>query len=217
LGRCDPALIGTSQVTKRITKTVSTQGTSTSRIAPATPPLDHELFDQLVRVVEGGRSVEALEESGAVPSEWPTYKELLPTGPNAANRDAWHHRALEALQNTDVVFADPDNGLSRSTKSDRLHKYAFAAELAGYAQRGQSLVVYQHADRSTKASEQANRRLAELSKGVNQEPIGAIIGRRGTCRFFLVTGTNQHGKRLRVALETFVERWQRHAELILPS
>lgn len=72
------------------------------------------------------------------------------------------------------------------------------SELADYDRHGQSLVVYHHAHRSATARIQAASRLAELAHGVAQTPVGAVIARRGTYRFFLITSMDG-GLTVRVA------------------
>jgi hypothetical protein len=76
------------------------------------------------------------------------------------------------------------------------------------------MVAYHHADRSADSRTQAHRWLAELARGVNQEPLAAVIARRGTCRFFLITVDKQHRGQIVAALRSYVDRWVQHAELL---
>jgi hypothetical protein len=176
---------------------------------------DPDLVQRLSRVVASGRSVEALEASGALPPGCATYHEMLLTGEDPAARLAWHHRALAVVDQAEVVCTDPDNGICFVPCKPKLHKYALIAELADYARRGQSLVAYQHADRSAYARDQAVQRLEDLATAVDQTPVATIIGRRGSCRFFLVTAADGHAARLTAALRAFADRWSPHAELIV--
>jgi hypothetical protein len=175
---------------------------------------DPDLIRCLRGVVDTERSVQALERSGALPVGSPTFSEMLDPGWTSASRHAWHRRALDAIASADVVFADPDNGLCLSASRPKLHKYAPATELANYAQRGQSLVTYHHADRSDRAETQAGRHLEELAAGVRQVPIAAVIARRGSCRFFLITAAEAHRESLCAALDNFETRWAPHATLV---
>lgn len=174
---------------------------------------DPELIRCLAQVVETGRSVIALEQSGALPAGSPTYSERLAPAQGPAGRRAWHRRAIDALATADVVFTDPDNGLSSSATRSNLHKYALVSELADYVRRGQSLIAYQHADRSGPAEIQARSRLEELALAVGQAPIGTTIIRRGSCRFFLATSAD-HQERLALALRTFGAKWSPHAQFV---
>lgn len=178
---------------------------------------DPDLIEQLARVVAKSRSVEALDQSGALPHGSRTHGKMIVPSKELAWRRAWHRQALDALADADVVFADPDNGIGSQPQRSKLHKYAVIDELADYARRGQSLVVYQHADRSAKVYTQAARRLEELATGVQQEPVAAVIARRGTCRFFLITAADEHQDRLEPALRQFAARWASHTELVSPD
>ena len=178
---------------------------------------DPKLMSCLSRAVVHDRSVHALEACGALPTESSTHAETLNPAAGAAGRQQWHHRALDALAGAEVAFVDPDNGIRSVAQRSKLHKFALIGELADYAARGQSLVAYHHADRSADSNTQARRRLHELASGVAQDPIGAIIARRGTCRFFLITAADEHHDRLAASLRHYEDRWTPHAELITLS
>ncbi len=177
---------------------------------------DAELMRCLTQAVAHDRSVRALEESKALPTNSPTHAEMLDPAAGAAGRRQWHRRALDALASADVTFVDPDNGIRTGIQGSKAHKFALIDELAAYAARDQSLVAYHHADRSADVRTQARRRLHELATGVSQEPIGAIIARRGTCRFFLITVTDRHHDLLAASLRHYANRWTAHAELTTP-
>ena len=108
-----------------------------------------------------------------------------------ARRRSWVERALAATADCDLIFADPDNGIRSSGHRAPGHrteavKHAYLDELAGFARRGQSLIVYHHADRSAAVDQQARSRLADLAREVPAEPVAAVRASRGTSRLFLV-------------------------------
>lgn len=113
-------------------------------------------------------------------------------------RKSWIENALAATAGCDLVFADPDNGIRRSSHSTartrtKAVKHAYLDELAEFAARGQSLVIYHHADRSAPVIEQAKRRLADLAEEVpGIGPLAAVRARRGTTRLFLVAAAPRH-------------------------
>lgn len=178
---------------------------------------DPDLMRCLIQAVAHGRSVSALEECGALPMDSPSYAEMLVPAGGPAARRRWHCRALAALADADAVLVDPDNGIRATGRGAKAHKFALIDELAEYAARKQSLVAYHHADRSADAGTQARRRLQELAAGLGLEPVGAVIARRGTCRFFLVTAEAAHHQQLAASLRSYAGRWISHAELITPS
>lgn len=64
----------------------------------------------------------------------------------AADRAAWHSRALIALGGTDLVFLDPDNGFEVASMSARTKpKYALFDEARAYFDAGKAVISIQFA------------------------------------------------------------------------
>ena len=73
-------------------------------------------------------------------------------GARLERRRSWAQRALAATSGCDLIFADPDNGIRPVSHRVPAHrtkaaKHAYLSELAAFAARGQSLIVYHHAER----------------------------------------------------------------------
>jgi hypothetical protein len=171
--------------------------------------LDPDLYDRLARVVAGGRSTAALADAGILGAGTRFFGELLdfadlpPSARSArrARRRSWMEQALAATAGCDLIFADPDNGIRAACHDVPAHrtravKYAYLGELAAFAARGQSMVVYHHADRSAPVAQQARRRLDDLARGLPIEPVAAVRASRGTTRLFLVAATTSHARYL---------------------
>lgn len=171
--------------------------------ARALRPLDPDLYDGLSSIVTSGqRTTAALAEARLLPSGTVYFNDLLhladlPIAAGAARaerRRVWLARALAATRGCDLVFADPDNGI-RSTRHpagshrNRAVKHAYLNELATFTARGQSLVVYHHADRSAATPVQAQLRLSDLAREAGVAPIAAVRASRGTTRLFLVAAS----------------------------
>jgi hypothetical protein len=186
------------------------------RHGPSLRQCDPDLFARLRTLVnDGDRCVTALEVSGSLPDGAITYSEPLRRGLTQGERLTWHKQAVEKLKDAEVVFVDPDNGIRYGHPGSRSEKYALVDELRDYADRDQTLVIYQHADRSPGGVvAQAKRRLVEFRRATGARPIGAVIGRRGSCRFFLIVPTNRHRDRIHVQLDTFRAAWEPHVELV---
>lgn len=162
--------------------------------------LDPDLYERLADVVASGRrSTAALASAGVLDAGTRFFDDLLdfadlPVAARAARqarRRSWLDRALAATSGCDLVFADPDNGIRSALHPVPAHrtkavKHAYLNELAAFAERGQSLIVYQHADRTAPVEQQARRRLADFARGVPITPIGAVRASRGSSRMFLV-------------------------------
>ena|ERR1700733_1315645 len=177
---------------------------------------DPDLFARLRALVRAGnRSVMELEQNGALPSETVCFAEPLTWPHRCQERGGWHQRALLSLATVDLIFADPDNGIRDLSAGSKIHKYALLDELQDYSKRGQSLVVYHHADRSVGgAREQMWRRLDQLQQATGIEPLGGVIGHRGSCRFFLVVPSQAHRELLRNRLISYDQSWRPHAEFV---
>jgi hypothetical protein len=175
---------------------------------------DPDLFDRLVKVVRGVRSVAALERAGVLPAGSRYFREEVPLG---AARDAWLERALAATRDADLVGLDPDNGLAPpgvARHAQNAVKYVFFEELRGFAERGQSLVVYQHADRRMPFPDRIREKAAEI-EGRLGRPVRAVRFRRGTARAYLLAPGPAHEGILEERLsEMLAGPWGRHFEMV---
>lgn len=186
--------------------------------------LDTDLYDRLARAFGSGRrSVEQLEASGVLPSGTCTHDGRLTfAGLRSSDRVGrlerrreWLRSALDRTGAADLVFLDPDNGVRPADHPvprtrNKAEKHAYLDEVAAFAERGQSVVAYHHADRSAPVHEQARRRLAQMEKALPATPLAAVRASRGTTRLFLVTAADPHVERLTQrlhALET--SQWSR--------
>jgi hypothetical protein len=162
--------------------------------------LDPDLYERLAGVVASGRrNTTALAGAGVLAAGTRFFDDLLDFADlsvaaravRQARRRSWLERALAATAGCDLVFADPDNGIRSALHPVPAHrtkavKHAYLDELALFARRGQSLIVYQHADRSAPVEQQACRKLADFAREAPITPIGAVRASRGTSRLFLV-------------------------------
>ncbi len=106
---------------------------------------DPHLINVLSRVVDDGRSLEAIEDSGVLGrgSEVAFHRDFLPQGWPA--RRKWLERALTKTEGKDVVFLDPDTGLApRSAQDTDSQRHVYESEVKPFFERGQTVVVYQH-------------------------------------------------------------------------
>jgi hypothetical protein len=177
--------------------------------------LDHDLYDRLRSVHESGnRSIASLESSGALPPGSVTYSAPLSfrqfgsheRAQRAAHRRQWFDAGLTAVQESLLVFVDPDNGLRRTDHRVPGHrntaeKHAYLDEIRRFTERGQSVVAYHHADRSAKVAVQAQRRMEDVAEQVGVAPIGAVLASRGTSRLFIVVPAIAHRVQLAERLD----------------
>ena len=151
-----------------------------------------ELYDALADiVVSGNRRVARIQKDGILPKGTEFYDESLsfadvPLTERRPHRARWLSAALDATVNCNLIFVDPDNGLSYNpaTNAYRSVKFALIAELKKFAERGQSLVIYQHANHSKPARQQLANHLEELARHLRPQmpTFRRACTTRGTCR-----------------------------------
>ena len=115
---------------------------------------DPDLFDRLGRIVASGqRHVLALEIAGILPDAV-FAGDVIPTNaPVAQRRQArqeWLDIVRSTLDEADMVFIDPDNGLEPDGFSHgpaKAGKSVLVAELRALARPGRCLIVYHHQTR----------------------------------------------------------------------
>ena len=177
-----------------------------SRSGAALRPLDPDLYDRLAQMMATGeRSIDRVEQAGVLPSDVRTFNDLLTfdgmdpsTKPHRAERRAdWVARAQAAMTDCSVVFVDPDNGVRRSDHKNassqrKAIKHAYYDELSPYIAGGQSVIAYQHADRSATVREQAVRCMGDAAGELGIQPLAAVRASRGTARLFLVLPVPGH-------------------------
>jgi len=123
--------------------------------------LDPELLAAMRRIEDARQGQSALnvaliESSGILPPGTMYFSEPLPrvvgnAQHRAAERATWFRRARNAVEGTDLVFLDPDNGLqvrSAPLSAPRSCKYVTVAEISALLHDGTGVVLYQHGNRA---------------------------------------------------------------------
>ena len=107
---------------------------------------DTLLAEKLTKIAKSDhRSIRSLEQGNFILNAR-YYSEPV----SVAGREEWHKKALYLLNDLDIVFVDPDNGMlvkSVGKKSVKSVKYTFYEEVRDYVRRGQSVLIYNHRSR----------------------------------------------------------------------
>lgn len=178
--------------------------------------LDEELrraLDSLIQ--DNDRSVKQLEKLRLLQSDM-YYHEVLQAvnGAVRKNRGAWHKNGLKCLNDCELVFLDPDNGLlpqSVSCGSGKSIKYVLPEEIIDYYRAGHSVVFYSHRTR-----EQLSTYLSRFDELFNSEKIkgGTIMGisfRRGTVRDYFFILHEEHKEKIIRGIEKLLTNgWRQH-------
>jgi hypothetical protein len=168
--------------------------------------LDPELFDGLRRMVSRERSVSSIERARVLDATF--SREVMnhgaaPPALRSQMREAWFARACDSLRNCDLVFADPDNGLTDDAPSRRssrtFGKQLPVAEALALA-AGRPAVIYHHNSRF-KGGHDAEVEHWRFKLG---EGTVAIRATAFSCRTFFIVGGSDD---LLARADAFSRRW----------
>ena len=221
------ASFGTSTLTTLIARTAGSH--TTLQTAQSTAPdfaiVTHRFTRHFVRWWPEATAISPrFGAEGILPPDTTFYERPLPYTPGTprpsrqANRENWLTGALEATIGSELVFFDPDNGVSE--KADRFGKaslkHVFVEEIRPFLERGQSLVIYHHLSRLGKAHQQIEHLRGSLrsSLGMLRRPL-ALWYRRGTARVYFIAAQERHESIVEARLKGFFGRpWRTHFQLV---
>ena len=184
-------------------------------------------------MTEDSRSIAAVRRRGILPGDTAFYERSLFYAPGSSRaarqaiRENWIEEALEVTAESDLVFFDPDNGVSDPDNGIaktvnpwdvRGPKHVRVDELRRFSERGQSLVIYHHLSRHGTAVQQIRRVSKTLRSSLRPAcRLWSLRYRRGTSRAFFVAAQKQHESILENRLASFFDGpWgtRKHFELV---
>lgn len=186
---------------------------------------DPTLHDALTFLVHSGdRNVASLEKSGVLPLDRTIFFSVRLLSLNGRKqrdisamevRRRWFSLALAASEAADLVFLDPDNGIEVNSvppSSSKSVKYVYLDEVAAILDRGQSLLIYQHHNRSAPAETQVGRTLIKLRLAAPQcTSATAVTFRRGSVRSFFLLSSKSHSDILQTNIRNLkLSAWRTH-------
>ena len=169
----------------------STDGKFTTYLKnPADRVYDPELFDALQNIADHpDKTVNMIEQAGIIPGA-EFYGELLKGSSLEAdarewNRRLWFNNSTLMLGNAELIFADPDNGISyrKTARTKDSEKFILPEDVAEYYNSGRNVVYYCHKGRrKQEAWEQAK---AEIRNHIRDAQLLAVTCHRGTQRSYI--------------------------------
>lgn len=177
---------------------------------------DDELLGKLGCMVHGNqRNIQTLQELELIPAATYYCEELASPGENGCNfRDKWHANAQSVLQDADIVFLDPDNGLlpaSVSPGSTKSVKYVLQQEVIDYYLAGHSVVFYNHRWRMDEEHYLKQFLAFFQSSGFRGAHVIGLKYVRGTVRDYFFLLHPRHFNQAEGAIEAMLSsNWSRH-------
>ena len=186
---------------------------------------DPALYATLQMLIHGKeRHVARIRQSGILADDTAYYERSLFYARSASRsyreavRKSWLQGALEASSGAELVFVDPDNGISETVDPLRKNgpKFVFMEDLRHFIDRDKSLVIYHHLGRRGKAVEQIQTVLERLRSRLNLfHPPWALRFRRGSARAYFVIPQDSHRATLEHRINEMVEgSWGAHFNLV---
>lgn len=176
---------------------------------------DPELYCKLRKIVaDNKRSVEEIQQQSVLPANTTYYNCVL----TKDDRKQWFDGAVEKVRDSQLVFLDPDNGLSTTNPTSPGHVQL--DEVRTLFDRGQSLVVYHHLGRHKKGHEQATDWRERIEDALQRRVDGKIVVlwyHRGTPRFYFIIPQPEYDKLLRTGVESLLrsdwgKRWRQNSD-----
>ena len=158
--------------------------------------LDDTLLAALQRIVSSGRRCISAVSSGGLFPDGTIFCNAAASAPAVFRpsrndrlqyRASWLDHCFAATKESDLVFFDPDNGIEVASVPKHhpsAGKYVYWDELTRFWERGHSLLVYHHLNRTMPAARQVSElrdRFQEMLGGAIALP---LVFRRGSCRIF---------------------------------
>lgn len=175
-------------------------------------PEDFLSFDpELFKILEGlqsedERQVKYVETRGVLP-ETTFFEDVLDTGgmikwDKLLTRRRWHEKALDKLAGCELIFADPDNGLS----TDMDEKYVLPSEISDYFDRGQDVLYYHHRDYSNE--EQWIRTVSFMREYLDDAEVLVLTFHPWINRAYVFVVHKDRGEQYQKAIDKFLaSRW----------
>lgn len=176
--------------------------------------LDPELYDGLKSIINASRSIASLERLEALSGTFSREPLIAPNGfrERSAWRSQWFDRLLSDLESSQMVFADPDNGLidNASTRRSRrvFGKQLPLAEAQALA-NGRTAIIYHH---NTRRKGGHNAEVDHWLKEISL-PAMAVRATAYSCRTFFIINPDVTTQQ---RVEAFCKRWANHSVRLHP-
>ena len=189
---------------------------------------DAELYNELHKIVVDGkdRKIVRIQESAILPDNTLYHDQSLSylaresQRSRKRRRQSWLRGALAATAKADIVFVDPDNGVTEKPIQHRKNgpKYVFMDDLRLFYDRGQSVIIYHHLARWDKADDQIRYFAKRLKERLSlpRSP-WALRYRRGTTRVYFIVAQERHRDSIELRMKSFLDsqwRKQGHFEFV---
>ena len=172
---------------------------------------DPRIFDAIATSIRNGdRRLRLFEELGFITESIFCYDLWKNT---SEERHKSVDNLLNRIDNSFLVFLDPDNGLevpSVNHNSKNSRKYVYFSELRKFWNNGNQFLIYQHYPRAPR-TEYLTKRFIEIRERLKQ--VGTIFALSTSHAAFIFVTKQEKGAPLYSTLKRFSEKWNPHVLL----
>lgn len=187
----------------------------TQRIKECDEELYKKLQKKIIDWLDLGKNPEyrcliRIEEGKILPARTIFYSRSL----NKTNRKEWLNNGIKSLSESELIFFDPDNSIDVKDEGNS-PKHIYCKEIRDFFKNGQSLIIYQHANRTGKFNNVLEDKKDNLIKNlgkINDNQIICLIYKRGQVRAFFIIMQQKHSDSIEKAVDKFLEVWNGHFE-----
>ena len=186
---------------------------------------DPDLYNALRKLVyDNARRVTEVRHSCILPADTAYYERSLSFPRSAsrrvrqATRNRWLQGALEIASEAELIFVDPDNGISITADPLRKNgpKFVYMNDLWQFRKLDKSLVIYHHLGRRGTATEQILKVSECLQDQLQlEERPWALRFRRGSARVYFIIPHKPHRAALAERVSHLIDSsWGAHFDLV---
>ena len=158
---------------------------------PAERVCDPELFDALKEIVSHGKnkSVKMVQDAGLISGAEYFGEKLkgskLEVSAREWDRRLWFNNSTLILGDSELIFADPDNGISftKTARNKDSEKFVLPEEICRYYYEGRNVVYYCHKGR--RKQEDWEKAKTQIRQYIRDAQILAVTFCRGTQRSYI--------------------------------
>ena len=177
---------------------------------------DPDLFDALKEIVAHGKdkSVKMVQDAGLIPGAEYFGEKLkgskLEVSARELDRRLWFNNSELMLGDSELVFADPDNGISftKTARNKGSEKFVLPEEICRYYYNGRNVVYYCHKGR--RKPEEWEKAKTQIRQYIRDAQILAVTFCRGTQRSYIFVIHPDRYQKYEQMLRAFLQtEWRR--------
>ena len=183
---------------------------------PEDQDCDPDLFDALKKIVAHGKnkSVKMVQDAGLIPGAEYFGEKLkgskLEVSAREWDRRLWFNNSELMLGDSELVFADPDNGISftKTARNKGSEKFVLPEEICRYYNDGRNVVYYCHKGR--RKPEEWEKAKTQIRQYLRDAQILAVTFCRGTQRSYIFVVHPDRYQKYEQMLRAFLQtEWRR--------